>query len=451
MLPHLLSHLSDFDNQLCCSLSRVVHHSLSDLTWQQATLPMWLGGLGIRQASDMVYAAYLGSCSDFKDLVLGIQRDSDFMLVGEAAAQQNMIGLLPSTFSFSPASQTDLQLHLDEHFYSEVLLQQSIRDRARLLALSDSSGLACAWLQVIPCLQIGLAIPPAEFVVALRLWLGIPVFSNTDSPLCVCGQMIDHFGDHLMGCGHGPLCIRQHNALSDLIYYTPLEDNSDVCKEQKVSGESAAKPGDIFHLDFCNGHPIYFNVSVRSTLHSGVLSHSAITPGFAALRGEMEKDAKHKALVEAAGGEFLPLVVDNFGIWTPSSVEILRSIARISTVWNGLSIGKAFHQLVERLSVQLYHCNAKMILHFWALHPHSEDDWLQGCSVEDEDLPQDVVRGDDCADMSEQSCIEVLSGLCRDNTVSDDNFPSAVPVTNRFSSLSQIQHRPTLQCSKLRM
>ena len=104
--------------------------------------------------------------------------------VGEVIAQLNLIGLLPSTFSFSPASQTDLQLHLDEHFYYRILLQQSIHDRAHLLALSDSSGLACAWLQVILCPQLELAIPPAEFV-ALRLWLGIPVFSDADSPLCV--------------------------------------------------------------------------------------------------------------------------------------------------------------------------------------------------------------------------------------------------------------------------
>ena len=61
-----------------------------------------------------------------------------------AIAQQNLIDLLPSTFSFSPASQTNLQLHLDEHLYSEVLLQQSVHDRAHFLALSDSSGLACA-------------------------------------------------------------------------------------------------------------------------------------------------------------------------------------------------------------------------------------------------------------------------------------------------------------------
>ena len=59
--------------------------------------------------------------------------------------------------------------------------------------------------------------------------------------------------------------------------------------------------------------------------------------------------------------------------------------------------------------------------------------------VEDGDLPQDVVEGDDsqpCANVSEQSWTEVSSGLCRDNTVSDNNFPSVFPVTNRFSSLS---------------
>ena len=84
----------------------------------------------------------------------------------------------------------------------------------------------------------------------------------------------------------------------------------------------------------------------------------------------MEKDARHKNLVEAAGGVFFPLVVDNFGVWTPSSIEVLRSIARSSTVRNGLPVSTAFHHLVERLSGQLYRYNARMILHVWALHPH---------------------------------------------------------------------------------
>ena len=93
-------------------------------------------------------------------------------------------------------------------------------------------------------------------------------------------------------------------------------------REQRVSGESATHPGDVFHPDFCNGSPTYFDVSVRRALHPGALVHSASTSEFAALQ-EMEKDARHNNLVEAAGSKFLPLVVDNFGMWTPSSIEIL--------------------------------------------------------------------------------------------------------------------------------
>ena len=63
-----------------------------------------------------------------------------------------------------------------------------------------------------------------SLVVAVHLWLGIPVFSEADSVLCSCHQLVDRFGDYLIGCSHGPLRIRRHNALCDIIYYALLED-----------------------------------------------------------------------------------------------------------------------------------------------------------------------------------------------------------------------------------
>ena len=44
------------------------------------------------------------------------------------------------------------------------------------------------------------------------------------------------------------------NALCDIIYYALLEDNSEVRREQGVSGESSSCPGDVFHPDFHHGH-----------------------------------------------------------------------------------------------------------------------------------------------------------------------------------------------------
>ena len=450
--PHKLHNLSLFDDQLRNSLSRVVRTSLSDISWQQATLPLRLGGLGIRQASDICYAAYLGSCSANRDLVcqlLGLDFDTGFVLVGEVLAQQSFSQQVTSSVDFLSISQTLLQSTLDDHIYSNILSRCSIRDRARLLAISDPSGLSCAWLQVLPAPQLGLAIPPAEFVVALRLWLGIPVFSRADSFSCSCHQLVDRFGDHLIGCGHGPLRVRRHNALCDIIYYALLEDNSEVRREQGVSGESSSRPGDVFHPDFHNGHPTYFDISVRSSVHSGVITHSAVSPGFAALRGEMEKDARHRGLVEAAGGVFFPLVVDNFGVWTPSSIEVLRSVARTSTVRNGLSVSTSFRHLVERLCVQLYRYNAKMILHFWSLHPHLEDDWLEACSgLNDASHDDDVDIFDDSDGVDTVACpVTSSSSLVSPSADATDHRFYAVDVCNRFSSLS-VENIPAMESSQ---
>ncbi len=45
-----------------------------------------------------------------------------------------------------------------------------------------------------------------EFVIAVKLWPGIPIFPDFSKAIgCMCGQTIDSFGDHLLGCGHGSL------------------------------------------------------------------------------------------------------------------------------------------------------------------------------------------------------------------------------------------------------
>ena len=122
--PHMLHNIALFDEQLRNSLSRVVRTSLSDLTWQQATLPLRMGGLGIRQASDMSHAAFLGSCSASKELVcqlLDLSFVSDFMLVGEEMVQKTFVTLFRSSCPFASTSQTTLQSVIDDQTYANVL------------------------------------------------------------------------------------------------------------------------------------------------------------------------------------------------------------------------------------------------------------------------------------------------------------------------------------------
>jgi len=128
-----------------------------------------------------------------------------------------------------------LQAILDGHQYNQLLSSLNIREHAHLTALSHSSGANSGWLKAVPQISLGLSIPGPEFVVALRLWLGIALFPL--SPLCVCLSTIDHCGDHLLECSHGSMCIRRHDALVDIVYHALSQSHTGVHKEQHISGD----------------------------------------------------------------------------------------------------------------------------------------------------------------------------------------------------------------------
>ena len=79
------------------------------------------------------------------------------------------------------SSQNNLQAVLDDSLFKQLVSSSTIRDQARMCALSHSSGTSSGWLKALPQPALGLAISPHDFVIALRLWLGIPLF-----PLCIC-------------------------------------------------------------------------------------------------------------------------------------------------------------------------------------------------------------------------------------------------------------------------
>ena len=80
----------------------------------------------------------------------------------------------------------------------------------------------------------------------------------------------------------------------------------------------------MYHPDFCQGCPAFFDVSVRNTLSPSFISQASVS----AAAGEALKDKQHKANVVATAGQFYPLIVETFGVWTPFARETLEDIAR---------------------------------------------------------------------------------------------------------------------------
>ena len=60
--------------------------------------------------------------------------------------------------------------------------------------------------------------------------------------------------------------------------------------------------------------------------------------GVTAAAGELSKDQRHLYAVEEVGCDFIPLVVENFGVWSPLALRTLHSIADRTTARSDASI-----------------------------------------------------------------------------------------------------------------
>ena len=153
------------------------------------------------------------------------------------------------------------------------------------------------------------------------------------------------------------------------MFHILSQDNPNVQQEERIWWESGDRPGDIYHPDFADGRSSYFDISVRNSLQPGNLNRSSVNAGVAAVVGEIEKDQKHEAHVECAGGRFYPLVMETLGVWNPSSFSTLRIIAAHTTICNGLTVRQATRSLLQQFFVKCWSYNAKMLLQHFALLP----------------------------------------------------------------------------------
>ena len=157
----------------------------------------------------------------------------------------------------------------------------------------------------------------------------------------------------------------------DVIYHALLQDNTGCHKEQQCAGSRLDRLGDVFHPDFVHGKPAYFDITVRCPSQESLLGWSAVSAGVAAAKGEKDKDAHHDELVQAAGGVFVPLVIESLGLWSAASRPVLQDITLRTPTKSGISHGLAYRHLLEQFCVCLWRHSAQTFLHLFSLLPGS--------------------------------------------------------------------------------
>ena len=152
-----------------------------------------------------------------------------------------------------------------------------------------------------------------------------------------------------------------------------LKENAGTRREQGCSTLSFDRTGDVYHPDFSQGKPAYFDVLVRNSFSPSHIINAASKAGVAAEAGECEKDLQHDENVAAAGGIFYTLIVETYGVWSMHSLEVLKSIAKKTSLFNGWTFSRTLCDLHEQLSCKLWQYNAKLIVDKLALFSYDMD------------------------------------------------------------------------------
>ena len=139
-----------------------------DETWTQASLPVGVGGIGVRRAAQLAPSAFLASAAGCSELIAQI---------------------LPPQMQGVPST------------------------RARLLAVASKE--AGAWLTALPISSLGLRMDDEVVRIAVGLRLGVA--------LCVahccqhCGSDVDEMGTHGLSCRFSSGRFSRHAAINDTI------------------------------------------------------------------------------------------------------------------------------------------------------------------------------------------------------------------------------------------
>ena len=358
--------LIDFDCLIRGALSHLLGSPLTDVQWAQASLPVAMGGLGLRSAADHASAPHAVSLLAAQPLLDG--------LLGEDSEEPQLpqplldkitakTGETASVDSLQGISQREVSLKVDLLNQSLLLHHFNEEGEEREIARMASLGLphAGSWLSVVPSPALGLHLRAPEFIPVLKYRLGLPILS--ENGLCaICSQPSDRMGDHALGCRTSSDRIARHNMLRDVIFEAAASaDLGPTREERQLLPGTSARPGDVMIRRWASGKDAVIDVTVTGPLAASNVSAAAAEAGAALTKACQRKLRETADACRQEGLVFLPFAMETLGGLHSGAVSQVRQIAATLARSKGLPEGEVTGQLFGRLSLTLMRGNAQML------------------------------------------------------------------------------------------
>ena len=110
------------------------------------------------------------------------------------------------------------------------------------------------------------------------------------------------------------------------------------------------------------GVAAWVDVAITSPRANSAMAQSPWKPGHAAVEMEKRKRRKYEELVEDAGAEFVPFVMEDHGGFGPAAVGFLKVLAYSYADQHNLTLPQALERMSQRLAVAQQRANAHSIM-----------------------------------------------------------------------------------------
>ena len=326
----------------------------------QATLPVKLGGLGVRRAVQVAPSAYLASSAATADLVSALLPMSHQSLpvpsVDVARTKWSQ------GHSFLPPTGADA---LKEKNWDGVITANTAStlldgaqdevERARLLAAMDKdSG---AWLQALPISSVGLRMDDSTLRIAVGLRLGTTICAPH---ICQhCGVEVSSLGTHGLSCKSSEGRHFRHAAVNDIIHRSLLAAGIPSRLEPPgLSRSDGKRPDGMSLAPWSSGRLLVWDAICPDTFAVSYRGQATIGAGCVAASAEERKALKYSSLTPSY--LFTPVAVETSGAIGPRSRAFLRELGR--RVWQKTGEVNSTSYLLQRIAVAVQRGNAVAVM-----------------------------------------------------------------------------------------
>ena len=323
-----------------------------------ASLPIKLGGLGIRSVSLLAPSAYLSSAAGtrlLQDTILHQFSSTD---------DSQLAGILTAWSSLSSTEHPQGTAAFHQHNWDAKVCQAQLNsllvrhenpiDRARLLAVSAPHS--SDWLHALPISACGLRMDNEDIRVTVGLRLGARL---CEPHLCSCGEQVDAKGLRSLVCRRSAGRVRRHQHLNDILCRALIKAGVPSVKEPTgLVRTDGKRPDGVTQIPWESGKCLAWDVTVTDTLAASNLPISSAAAGASAERAAEKKISKYSEL--AACYTFVPVAFETLGPVNESGADFINRIGRKSQASSGDLRACSF--LWQRLSVTVQRYNAICLL-----------------------------------------------------------------------------------------